>query len=190
MNSIPTYFENEFEYIKSNFCGIVFDFKSKEYKQWLQDNKDPRVYVCGNFKEYENETKELPKRAVYIISELSTNFSVLDKQSLSSRVETPFPRHYFVSLGQVPINVYNVGVYFRNYFDENSRTFFDMINERHEFQTLTESIKIGNAYRTGIYMSNVTEKDDESRFHLLRCSTNLNGPTDNFRGFNCSGFKY
>ena len=38
------------------------------------------------------------------------------------------------------------------------------------------------AYREGIYLTPVVPDEDNAlHFHLLRCSTNLDGPTDNFR---------
>jgi uncharacterized C2H2 Zn-finger protein len=73
-----------------------------------------------------------------------------------------------------------VGVYFRNFFHPEIN-YFNLINDAHQFQTLKESNKQDNAFRKGIYLSQVEEIDDEIKFKLLRCSTNLNGPTDNFR---------
>ena len=55
------------------------------------------------------------------------------------------------------------------------------MNKEHQFQLLTESNKPGQSYRKGLYLSKVEENNDGVNFHLLRCSTNLNGPTDNFR---------
>ena len=73
-----------------------------------------------------------------------------------------------------------MGIYFRNFFDPNIN-YFNLINDAHQFQTLKESNKQDNAFRKGIYLSQVEEIGDEIKFKLLRCSTNLNGPTDNFR---------
>ena len=61
------------------------------------------------------------------------------------------------------------------------KNYFDLVTNEHEFQTLTESNKPSNAYRTGIYLTPVTKKEDGIEFKLLRCSSNLGGPTDNFR---------
>ena len=51
----------------------------------------------------------------------------------------------------------------------------------HNFQSLTESNKMGSSYRKGIYLTKVVKENDYINFNLLRCSTNLDGPTDNFR---------
>jgi hypothetical protein len=62
--------------------------------------------------------------------------------------------------------------------------YFKAITSEHKFQELTESNKPGVAYRKGIYLSEVTEDQKEEgflTFNLLRCSTNFQGPTDNFR---------
>jgi hypothetical protein len=46
---------------------------------------------------------------------------------------------------------------------------------------LTESNKEGVSYRKGLYITNVEQLDNNDiKFNLLRCSTNLSGPTDNF----------
>ena len=80
-----------------------------------------------------------------------------------------------------PINIHNVGIYFRSLFNDDNN-YFDKLIKEHQFQLLTESNKITNAYRKGIYLSNVYKDDNDNyKFNLLRCSTNLNGPTDNFK---------
>jgi hypothetical protein len=73
-----------------------------------------------------------------------------------------------------------VGIFRRGFFD-GEKDYFKEITEKHEFQSLSLSDKNGQAYRTGIYLSAVTECDEGLKFKLLRCSTNLSGPTDNFR---------
>src|SRR5256885_11019203 len=39
----------------------------------------------------------------------------------------------------------------------------------------------GTAHRTGIYLTPVEQDGEGLHFRLLRCSTNLSGPTENFR---------
>lgn len=139
----------------SRFCGrVVHSFS--EIKQ------EKRIYVCG-------DVTGLPDQfgSLYIIKELSSNYE-------------NYPRHHLITLGEVPIIVSNAGVYFRKLFTGDD--FFDRIKSEHDFQELTESNKPGKAFRKGIYLTNVT-KDDEDVLHyrLLRCSSNLTGPTDNFR---------
>ncbi len=82
-----------------------------------------------------------------------------------------------VGLGRVPIRVGGVGVYYRRFFDGDH---FHRICAEHTFQALTESIKPSTAHRTGLYLTPVTQQEDGLHFHLLRCSTNLSGPTENF----------
>ena len=83
-----------------------------------------------------------------------------------------------VHLGRLPVRVGDVGVYYRRFFDD--RDTFRRICSEHTFQSLTESSKPSRAHRTGIYLTPVSQHGDELRFHLLRCSTNLSGPTENF----------
>lgn len=99
---------------------------------------------------------------VFAIEELACNYGSLER----------------VRLGRVPVRVGGVGVYYRRFFDDND--FFRRISAEHTFQTLTESVKPSKAHRTGIYLTPVSQHGDELSFHLLRCSTNLSGPTENF----------
>ncbi len=69
---------------------------------------------------------------------------------------------------------------YRDYFDSRI-DHFALFNQEHVPQSLTESNKDGTAYRKGIYITNVEEKKDGTHFHVLRCSSNLRGPTDNLR---------
>lgn len=80
--------------------------------------------------------------------------------------------------GRLPMRVGGVGVYYRRFFGDGD--LFRRITSEHTFQSLTESSKPSKAHRTGIYLTPVTQSGDELHFHLLRCSTNLSGPTENF----------
>lgn len=55
---------------------------------------------------------------------------------------------------------------------------FEQLNAAHTFQCLTESSKPSVSYRKGLYLSRVNEQT--GKFNLLRCSTNLDGPTAAF----------
>eukprot|EP01063_Lacrimia_lanifica_P001045 TRINITY_DN10491_c0_g2_i1.p1 TRINITY_DN10491_c0_g2~~TRINITY_DN10491_c0_g2_i1.p1 ORF type:complete len:727 (+),score=203.34 TRINITY_DN10491_c0_g2_i1:80-2182(+) len=89
--------------------------------------------------------------------------------------------HPWVGVGRVPISIHGMGVYFRNYFDVEEQM-FARVQRDHEFQALSESTKPGTAHRTGIYLTDVAQDAAGSRhYRLLRCSTNLSGPTGNFK---------
>ncbi|WP_294220369.1 hypothetical protein [uncultured Chryseobacterium sp.] len=93
-------------------------------------------------------------------------------------------QYEILNLGTVPVIISNAGVYFRKLFQEEN--IFDKVKSEHQFQELTESNKEAKALRKGIYLSKVTKESAEEgeealRFNLLRCSSNLTGPTDNFR---------
>ena len=83
-----------------------------------------------------------------------------------------------LDVGKAPVRVGGVGVYYRRFFDEADH--FQRISAEHTFQALTESVKPSTAHRTGLYLTPVTRQADGLHFHLLRCSTNLSGPTENF----------
>ncbi len=155
---------NELRQLGENFCGLVVDHLSENNGDLLSK----RVYVCGDIAQM---TTSVP--FIYIIRELSFNFESCD------------PAHIqLISLGQVPVIVSNAGVYFRRFFEEDD--YFQRVNNEHEFQDLTESTKPGKALRKGIYLTAVTKAESEDQsdvlhYRLLRCSSNLSGPTDNFR---------
>lgn len=85
-----------------------------------------------------------------------------------------------VGPGRVPLDVHGLGVYYRRFFDPEI-DYVGRIRGEHTFQSLTESTKPGTAHRTGIYLTPVRSERDGLHFRLLRCSTNLSGPTDDFR---------
>lgn len=156
---------DEIQYLKNNFCGkVITDLK--ELKQ--HNFSDTLVYVLGNVENQINEIENKNKKVFYVVKDYAYMYeNVLDKINL-------------INAGEVPINVNNIGVFFRSFFNDD-KNYFESLNNEHQFQLLTESNKPGQSYRKGLYLSKVEENNNGVNFHLLRCSTNLNGPTDNFR---------
>lgn len=126
------------------------------------------VYLCGDISGISGHRLPAATR-VLVIRELSHNYR--------ERADEPWSP---VELGRVPIRVHGAGVYYRRFF-EPAAGHFGRIRAEHEFQSLTESTKPGAAHRTGIYLTPVERTGDELHFRLLRCSTNLSGPTENFQ---------
>jgi len=152
----------ELQYLVAHFCGeVVHDFDLKGDLRL-----ERRIYVCGNIEKINTEEEQL-----FIIKAFSFNYEHCENCK-------------FVELGEVPILIENAGVYFRRLFKEEN--YFSHIKKEHEFQHLTESNKPGKALRKGIYLTAI-EKEETTKekeilhFRLLRCSSNLSGPTDNFR---------
>ena len=85
-----------------------------------------------------------------------------------------------VQLGQVPLRVPGIGVLYPAYFLPGDQHYQRLVTS-HALQSLTESSKPGESYRRGIYITRVTASEWGKEFKLLRCSTNLAGPTDNRR---------
>lgn len=161
--SLETDETEDLQYLVDNFCGtIVSDVSEIQNVQ-----HEIRLYAVGDIRQLENET-----RTIFIVRELASNYEGLTAENFSE-----------IGLGQVPINIHNAGVFYREYFNKDD--FFTQIKSEHEFQGLTESNKQSMALRKGIYLSKVikqTKGEKESlHFRLLRCSSNLTGPTDNFR---------
>ncbi|MER5642569.1 hypothetical protein ABT095_37245 [Kitasatospora sp. NPDC002227] len=122
------------------------------------------VYLCGDLSELDGRHLHAAAR-VFVVRELSHGHDDL-----------PWA---VVDLGRVPVSVHGVGVYYRRFFEPDA-DHFGRISAEHTFQSLTESTKPGSAHRSGIYLTPVTQDGDELHFRLLRCSTNLSGPTENF----------
>lgn len=157
--------DTHYDYLKKNFCGNVITDIDK-----LHDYLSPDVIVwmCGDINKNYDVIKDIKVNTIYVIGEFSYNY---DHDS----------KYYQVTnIGKVPVNIHGVGVYFRNFFD-NNKDHFNLLKGEHEFHVLTESNKPSNAYRKGIYLSKVEQTDDGLLYNLLRCSSNLDGPTDNFR---------
>ncbi|WP_329275430.1 hypothetical protein [Streptomyces sp. NBC_00691] len=126
------------------------------------------VYVCGDASGISADRLRSAER-VFVVREPS--------QGDHADVAAPWP---LVGRGRVPVRVHGAGVYYRRFFDPDAGH-FGRIGAEHAFQSLTESDKPGAAHRSGIYLTPVTRDGDALRFRLLRCSTNLSGPTETFR---------
>jgi len=169
---------NQINLLVKNFCGqVILDLELINGQKILIDNNidsSSDIYILCNIENYLNLFENFPNNQIYIIEEISTNYLEITKF---------YPNIKIINLGMVPINVFNSGVFFRKWFD-NKTNIFESIIEEHQFQTLTESNKPSNAFRTGIYISKVESSNsnpENLKFHLLRCSSNFSGPTDNIR---------
>lgn len=173
-----TFNTNELEYIKKNFCGLVLS--NIDDINNLKISPDADIYICGYIqtnmdiiRESENVTQT---NKIYIIKEISFNYDNLTNSNIK-----------IIGLGMVPINIYGLGLYFRNFFDSMDEhcvktNYFNSIEKEHVFQDLTESNKQSNAFRKGIYITDVKQTEqDNLEFYLMRSSTNFEGPVDNFR---------
>jgi hypothetical protein len=149
-----------------DFCGSVITLD--DLSSGLHSISQKTVYLCGDVSKIRGHNLNAAKR-VFVIKELSHGYNEDEGKTWT-----------LVDLGQVPILVHGVGVYYRRFFDLGS-DHFNRICTEHTFQSLTESTKPGKAHRTGIYLTPVKQDNEELHFRLLRCSTNLSGPTENFR---------
>ncbi|MFI1720606.1 hypothetical protein [Streptomyces sp. NPDC020489] len=125
------------------------------------------VYLCGDISGI-NGVQLREAARVFVVRQLSHGY-----------VEDAAQDWTVVDLGRVPVRVQSVGVYYRRFFDTGA-DYFGRIRAEHAFQSLTESTKPGTARRSGIYLTPVTRDGGELHFRLLRCSTNLSGPTEGF----------
>ncbi|WNI26642.1 hypothetical protein [Streptomyces sp. ITFR-16] len=126
------------------------------------------VYLCGDISAISGHQLRSAER-IFVVRELSHGYR--------EDADGAWP---VIGLGRVPVHVHGAGVYYRRFFDLRD-DHFGRISAEHTFQSLTESTKPGTAHRSGIYLTPVTQNGDELHFRLLRCSTNLSGPTEGFR---------
>ncbi|KJY33032.1 hypothetical protein VR44_14665 [Streptomyces katrae] len=126
------------------------------------------VYLCGDLSGIGGRQLDAADR-VFVVRELSHGYR-------GGGGGEPWT---VVGVGRVPLRVHGAGVYYRRFFHPDAGH-FGRIRAEHEFQSLTESTKPGTAHRSGIYLTPVTRDGDELHFRLLRCSTNLSGPTEGF----------
>ena len=150
-----------------DFCGSVITID--DLYSDLPSFSQKTVYLCGDISRVIRHHLNAADR-VFVIRELSHGYPE-DEDGNTWKL---------VDLGQVPILVQGVGVYYRRFFDVGN-DHFNQICKEHAFQSLTESTKPGTAHRTGIYLTPIVQDSEALHFHLLRCSTNLSGPTENFR---------
>ncbi|MCU7821159.1 hypothetical protein [Kitasatospora sp. DSM 101779] len=153
------------EFIR-DFSGSIVT--PEELASGSPDLAQRTVYLCGDVSGISGRRLRAAER-VFVIRELSHGYH--------EDVDEPWT---LVGLGRVPVRVHGAGVYYRRFFDLGD-DHFGRIRAEHAFQSLTESTKPGTAHRSGIYLTPVTRNGDELHFRLLRCSTNLSGPTEGFR---------
>lgn len=152
------------EHLVKDFCGSIVT--AQELARRRPDLAGKTVYLGGNLEE-----------ATSLVPALEAAERVLVIDELTSGTCQTWPS---VPLGRVPMSVHGVGVLYRCFFDLNI-DYIQRIHAEHTFQDLTQSTKPGRAHRTGIYLTPVEPIGQDLHFHLLRCSTNLSGPTENFK---------
>ncbi|MBW4622046.1 MAG: hypothetical protein KME17_22165 [Cyanosarcina radialis HA8281-LM2] len=151
----------------AGFCGSTISVG--DLSPALPSFSQKTIYLCGDLSQVNCHNFSAADR-IFAIRELSHGYREDDDSKFWTLVD----------LGQVPILVHGVGAYYRRFFDLGF-DYFNRICTEHAFQSLTESTKPGTAHRTGIYLTPIQQDGEALHFHLLRCSTNLSGPTENFR---------
>lgn len=149
--------------INKHFCGRIYNLENFHIDYLTTDTI---VYIYGNIQEISSKYVFPNNSNINVIADISTFYQDC--------------KFKLINYGEVPININNVGIFFRSAFDTNTDYYYE-ITSSHRFQGLTMSNNITPAYREGIYLTKVENINDELHFKLLRCSTNLDGPTDNFR---------
>ncbi|MFB7340370.1 hypothetical protein ACFCZ6_09945 [Streptomyces hydrogenans] len=153
------------EDLGGDFFGSVVT--PKEFASEAPDLAGRTVYLCGDVTDVSDSQLKAADR-VFVVREFARGH-----EESVGRPWTP------VGLGRVPLRVHGAGVHYRRFFEPDAGH-FGRIRAEHAFQSLTESTKPGTALRSGVYLTPVTRDGDDLHFRLLRCSTNLSGPTEGF----------
>lgn len=147
----------EFPQTLNGFCGEIHTDMTR-----LPNVSGKYLYMCGDISRL---------RSGYLPTDLKPRVIVEESWSYSGT-------EHIVSRGEVPFLVNGAGVLYHQIFDP---TCFHQVCMSHTFQKLTESNKPSNAFRSGIYLGEVAKTPSGLEFPLLRCSSNLSGPTENFK---------
>jgi hypothetical protein len=140
-----------------NFCGnVIF---GDDIDDHVKTHANCLIFLCGDLS---HVSISKGTNDIYVIEDMATN-QIKDVMNVDST--------------RVPTKINNVGVYIKRLFSGDQ---YDSILAAHNFQNLSESNKPSNAYRKGVYITDVINDDGDVRFNLLRCSTNLDGPTEGF----------
>lgn len=148
-------------------------------------DRDATIYLFDSL----SEAMAIVKKAFSSLSERDFKIKLCVIEELAFGLEALDPCDGWldirrISMGQVPQAICpsfkELGVFFPCLYEDQATRFGD-IEAAHGFQVLRESTKPTPAHRKGIYMTPVAREGEDLRFRLLRCSTNLEGPTDSLR---------
>jgi hypothetical protein len=162
--------------IKEQFCGSVID--TPEALEALVLGKEVRrVFLMGDVADVLRKKPSLVDGGwlLLAIKGHTTEVPLDCIVRTGTRVAVILP----VSAGDIALNRHDVGIHIRDCSELHESSCFEAVSREHKFQHLTESNKPGVAYRTGAYITPVeVDANGASRFHLLRCSSNFEGPTN------------
>ena len=133
--------------LRRHFCGYVVTDLNELMATTI--GVDSMVYLCGDLL-----TKTSFHRAKVI-------------RQLSYHLEISLDNYQLIDIGQVPLNLHGVAVFFRRFFDP-SRDYYTQLEQAHPFGI-------------PIHLTPVENGAHGLKFRLLRCSSSLNCLTDNFR---------
>ena len=114
-------FSPELDYLLENFCGIVL--RTTIVNDIYHKEPDRNIYLCGNADvNYDQVVGNIEFKTFYVIRQFSHNY------------DEAHTHYKCIDIGNVPVNIYNVGVYFRRLFGISDRDYFDLIQSEHKFQ--------------------------------------------------------
>lgn len=127
------------------------------------------VYICGD--------------AALTLSLIKGRFVACTAKVVEDLAENiPENHQNRITSDELPTKVFGVGVFYNKMpYLPRGINLFSAIQSAHTLQDLRESDKEGVSFRKGIYLSDVDYfTNGDLMFNVLRCSTNLDGPTDRF----------
>jgi hypothetical protein len=174
--------DQELAALSTHFCGTIVRTPEEADAAITAANHAGReidIFVAGDLSSPHDHLFSFRNRLTCFESQPIV-FSIITEKVINTDSMEELSPYISVSMGQVPINVHGVGVFYRDLFGSDGIDYFKTLDKEHKFQILTDSNKPSSAYRKGIYLSEVIDTMEGPMFHLLRCSTNLDGPTEGF----------
>lgn len=186
---------DDLEYIKYNFCGKVFSIMDN-----FIINPNNLLYLCGNIEIMlqKLENYDINNELILVVEDFSENYSI--KYKIITAGEVP------INISGIGIYFRKFFDFeYDNDDDKNKKylNYFDAITMEHKFQLLNgqNGLNMKNdAPKKGIYLTpinevtvgideksncpNIYDKSEEKKgleYNLLRCTDNLDGPTENFK---------
>jgi hypothetical protein len=165
----------------SNFCGKTLNARLNDSWTW---ESNVHYWICGDIDFILSKCQDntFDKRNITIVKQQSGAIST---------TESPFPDNKYdgyqvCTILEIPQIIHDVCVCFQNVFSTLNRdSIFADIVDAHTFHSLTESNKPSNAFRKGVYLTKVEKcadgMFDSYSYHLLRCSSNLGGGSENLQ---------
>ena len=118
---------NDISNLQFNFCGLVITDIKNDIDKLNNIDNNTLLYLCGDISYINNNVNLDRFTNIHIIRELSYATELLYKYNSSIHSnyfhEVLRVKYNLINVGEVPINIHNVGVLFKHFFNTNKDFF-------------------------------------------------------------------